>query len=261
MEFYSKSKPNLILPQIEKTVYKIVKKASTNTTISEKITDHIYNLYKMYVEEHKVITFIILAATVFLIYRYYKNIEDKEINKDKESFTSDNYDQQFVSQDLTQNPHPYQDQSQIKIQTDLVDSLRYDTQPHFDRLHSVRDQAQHVNYPPDPLPINLPNQGIVYKRSIYPEPNVSDGLYLNSPNYNYNNVYEQPTRSYYTGVYNTYDKAQDTTIQNPLGFRTDFNSSTGDFVRQMTDANSNNLTDYQTVLDNTYNELNRYSQL
>ena len=126
--------------------------------------------------------------------------------------------------------------------------LRYDTQPSFNRLYSVDQQKEPVNYPPSPLPINIPDLGIVYTKDLYGYPKPFPNL--NSPNYNYNNVYTNPQLAYYNGTYNTYKNAQDTNIINPLGYPTNFNTSTGDFINHMTNANKQNIVDYQTILDN-----------
>lgn len=234
-EFYSKSKPSLVVPRIEKTVYKIVKKSSNNKTISEQISHKMYELYQTYIQEHKFLAAIIFSAIVFLIYRYYKTKEDKEGNDKEEGFNSDEY-------------NVYKD-----IKDYQTSHLRYDTQPHFDRLQSVKDQAEPVNYPPDPLPVNIPGSGIIYRRNIYDDPKPYP--YLNTPKYDYNNVYNNKSLSYYNGTYNPYYKAQDTTIPNPLGHLNNFNTSTGDFVTQMTNANTQNILDYQTILDNTQGNL------
>ena len=73
------------------------------------------------------------------------------------------------------------------ITRSITDHLKYDTQPSFDRLQSIDGQQEHVNYPPDPLPINISGDEIVYTRNIYDEPKQFPTL--NSPKYDYDNVY------------------------------------------------------------------------
>ena len=133
------------------------------------------------------------------------------------------------------------------IKNTLTKHLMYDTQPSFDRLQSVKGQEEKVYYPPDPLPINIDGK-LVYTRNLYKDPNRFP--ILNTSKYNYNNVYTDPSLSYYTGTSNVYKNAQDTNIINPLGFSNKFNTTTGNFVNQMTDKNKQNILNYQTVIDN-----------
>jgi len=227
MEFYSRSKPNLIAPKLKKTIYKIMKDNSKNKTISEKISNLLYEFYKSYIYENKVLILIIFLIIIFLMYRYYNR---------KEKFAND--DDYDVLKDIMgpQTSH-----------------LRYDTQPYFNNLKSVEDQQQSVNYPPDPLPVNIPDKGIVYTRNLYDDPDPYPKI--NTANYDYDNVYKNKSLSYYNGTHNTYNNAQDTNIINPLGYLNNFNTSTGDFVGQMTDENTKNILDYQSILDNNQSAL------
>jgi hypothetical protein len=233
MEFYSKSRPNLILPEFKKSVYKLVKKNSTNSTISEKISNMMYEFYKSYIESNRVMVTVIILVVIFLLYRYY-NKEDQQ-NK-KEQFTPEEY--KILDQ----------------IQSSQTAHLRYDKQPSFNPLYPVNPQHEKVYYPPDPLPINIPKSGIVYARNLYEDPSNFENL--NPPNYDYNSVYDNSSRSYYNGTYNTYKNAQDTNIINPYGYLNNFNTSTGDFIGQSTYANQKNLVDYQSILDNVNGNLN-----
>lgn len=230
MDFYSNSKPNLIGPKVKNSVNDIVNKNTNNSTISDTISSMLTYFYKNYISDNKFvfITFIIFA--IFLLYRYY----NKE-SKDVENFTED--EQKIIDE----------------IFNDQTDHLRYDSQPSFNSLLSVNDQSQPVNYPPMPIPVNIPDKGIVHTKNLYEYSKPFETL--NNPSYDYNNVYTHPSRSYYTGTYNTYDNAKDTNIINPLGHLNNFNTSTGDFVGQMTDANQQNILDYQTILDNTQGQL------
>jgi hypothetical protein len=122
----------------------------------------------------------------------------------------------------------------------------------FNPLYSVNEQREEVYYPPDPLPVNLPNKGIVFTRKMYEEPNEYTGI--NTLDYDYTNVYKNPN-SYYSGTFNTYNDAKDTKIINPFGYSNNFNTNSGKFVSDMTRNNKNNITEYQTVLDNTHGNL------
>lgn len=233
MEFYSKSQPNLILPKMKKTVYKIIKKAPNHLTVSEKVSNMMSEYYNSYIEPNKVVIFIALIIVLFLVYRYYNRTNTKD---SVEKFSSDEYN---LLKDITDTQTAH---------------LRYDSQPTLNPLLPISIQQEPVYYPPDPLPVNIPDAGTVYTRNIYEDP----GPYppLNMPiDYDYNNVYKNSSRSYYNGTYNTYQNAQDTDIINPYGYLNNFNTSTGDFIGQMTEANNQNLTDYQSILDNTQGNL------
>ncbi len=222
MEFYSRSKPNLINNDIKKKVYNIIKKKTTSKyTISEKISNLMSYMYKHFIQENRGIVILIVIISLFLVYRYYNKSPRKE-----------NYVNSTVLDDITNT---------------ITRHLKYDTQPSFDRLQSVDHQVEKVNYPPDPLPINLSGDKVVLAKDLYKTDKFPT---LNSPKYDYNNVYTDPSRSYYAGTYNTYEQAQDTNILNPYGYPNDFNTSTGKFVTQMTDKNQQNVINFQNVIDN-----------
>lgn len=245
MQFYSNSKPNLVGQKIKKSVYKIMKKKSDNITISDKISNMMSSFYNNYIKENKPITFFLLFTIIFLMYRYYNKKRDDEIKKimNNENFRYDGVEDKIMN----------------GILKDQTSHLKYDTQPTVDRLQSVNTQAEKVYYTPDPIRIDLPStekQGpknedrvnTVYARNIYADPRPFQNL--NIPDYNYNNVYLNPQRSYYTGTFNPYENAQDTNIVNPFGFSTKFNTTTGNFIGGMTQANKQNVIDYQSILDN-----------
>jgi hypothetical protein len=229
MEFFSNSKPDLVGPKVRKSVYNIMKTDVTNATISDKISLMLTDFYKDYISENKTIFIIVVLIVLFLLYRYYN--KEKQKNKDyTEKFTID-------EQNIIDN-----------IMNDQTSHLKLDTQPSFNNLQSVNDQHEDINYPPMPIPLNIPNKGIVYTKNPYTYP--SPPTNLNNPNYDYNDVYKNKSRSYYSGTHNPYKNAQDTDIVNPYGWSNRFNTDTGAFITNMTDANNQNIIDYQTVLDN-----------
>ena len=218
MQFFSKQTPNLINDTIKKQVHKIIKKKTISKyTISEKISHLMSYMYEHCIQKNLGLVIIITIITLFLIYRYYNK------SPRSERYTS-------IVDDITST---------------ITKHLKYDTQPSFDSLKSVSEQKEKVNYPPEPLPINLDGT-VTLQKDLYP---TQEFPILNTPNYNYNNVYEYPSRNYYTGVYNPYQNAQDTNIVNPLGYPNDFNSKTGEFVGQMTDYNKQNMINYQNIID------------
>lgn len=247
MEFYSNSKPNLIGTKINRTVYKIMKKEHSGGTISDKISNVIVSVYNKFISPNKFIVGIIIFTILFLVYRYYskENKENKE-NKDKELEEFD--DQLRIMEEGQLNNNIINE-----IMNEQTKHLTYDEQPSFNPLYSTQEQPNKVYYPPDPLPVNIPGTGITYTRSLYGQPKPFPGL--NAPNYNYSNVYTNPSLSYYSGTYNTYHNAQDTDIINPLGYPTNFNTSTGEYMDQMTSANKQNIVDYQNILQNMNQDL------
>ncbi len=237
MDFYSNTRPNLVGPRIKHTVYKIIKKKSNGSTISDKVSNSMSSIYTAYIGNNKLVAVVVIGLLLFFVYRYYKKQQEKKDGSEetKERFSND---EKKIIEEIMNNQTKH---------------LKYDTQATLNPLYSVDSQQEPVNYPPDPLPVNLPNNGIVYTRSLYDYPKNFPAM--NTPNYDYDNVYSNPSRSHYTGTYNTYEGAQDTDIINPLGFPTNFNSTTGDFIGQMTNANTQNITDYQSILDNMQGNL------
>lgn len=237
-EFYYDKHPNLVGPIMKTTICKIVKKPKINNTVSDKISSYISEVYNGYISENKIIIFIILAFVVFLIYKYYNKTPKKEIDekeKQKELFTNEEYN-------LLKEIEDYQ-----------TKHLLYDNPPSMNPTMDPALQEDDVFYPPDPLPIRLPELGIVETRNIYPDPPSFQPL--NNINYDYNNVYNNVSRSYNTGTYNTYQNAQDTNITNPYGWSNNFNTNTGNFVGPMTNMNMQSLGQYQAVKDNTTQNL------
>lgn len=231
MDFFSNSKPDLVGPKVKKSVFKIIKMGgNVNSTISDKISSIFESLYKDYISEYKLIFVIIVFIIIFLLYRYYNKEKADKIKKE-EKFSAD--EQRIINQ----------------IMNEQTADIKYDTQPSFNPLYSVNEQQQdNVNYPPEELPVNVPGKGIIFTKNLY---NNYPAAYpnLEVPNYDYNAVYKYPSRSYYSGTYDTYKNAQDTNIINPFGWSNNFNSNTGAFVSGMTDANKQNVLDYQTMLD------------
>jgi hypothetical protein len=131
-------------------------------------------------------------------------------------------------------------------------------QPSFNRLIPVNQQAQYVNYPPGPALINIPGVGTVDGKQYYPYPKQYQNL--NAPQVNYDTVYNNKSLSYYSGTVSPYIDNQHGMnnvgqIVNPYGWPTNFNETTGNFVDQMTEANKQNVMDYQTLIDNLNNNL------
>nr|QBK88605.1 MAG: hypothetical protein LCMiAC01_02820 [Mimivirus LCMiAC01] len=236
MAFYSGSKPNLISKKLKNKVYKIIQnKPENKNTISEKIFSYISDIYNSYIKEHKILFFAIVIVAMFLIYRYCNRS-----GSSRETYISEpgyNSDLKSLSK-------------LIKKQTD---HLRYNTQPSFNRLTSVGDQIVDVNYPPDPIPMNIAGRLLPMKNPLqHPHkfPIMNTAKHTDT-------AYRYPSRSHYNGTYNTYQNAQDTDIQNPLGFSNNFNTTTGEFIKYMTDKNKQNIMNYQIGIDKENDDLKR----
>lgn len=240
MEFYYDKHPNLIGPIMKTTVCKIIKQPQINNTISDKISSYLSDFYNEYITNNKALVILILVFIGFLIYRYY--------NK-KESFKTEkieNIKENFV------DPISQRDSNLLKeLEKYQTQHLEFDNPPSMNPLYPPKDQNQNdiIHYPPDKLPIRLnPDEGLVMRRNIYPNP--PPFTQLNSPgNYDYNNVYTNEDRNYYSGTYDTYVNAQNTPIQNPFNWSNEFNTNTGNFVSPMTQRNMQNLKEYQAQQD------------
>lgn len=235
---------NLIGRSIKKEVHKIISKKTGGGTISDGISSTVSDFYNKCIKNNFLVVLVLGTVTIMLVYRYYNKkskVDDSKSEKKEEiieedsvgRFTKEEYD---IMKD---------------IMVDQTKHLKYDEQPSFDRLQSVNSQQEHVNYPPSPIPLNVPGQGLIEPKYDY-SPQYTN---LNNPTYDYNNVYQYPDRSYYHGTLNTYQNAQDTDITNPLGFSNQFNTTTGDFIGGMTSANKDNVVEYQKMLANMRNEL------
>lgn len=237
MDFYSGKQPNLIGPIMKSTVCKIMQKPAVNNTVSDKITTYLSELYKDYIADNKIIILIIVIFVAFLVYRYYnaKTKTKKISNVDsKEFFSSEAQKRKNLLEEL----QDYQ-----------ISHLKYDNPPAMNPLDSPDDDKDDIYYPPDPLPINIPGTGFVYTRNIYDQPKPYTSF--NHVDYDYNNVYTNPSRSYYSGTYDTYQNARDTNIINPYDWSNNFNTNTGNFVSPMANMNNQVTADYQSILDNT----------
>lgn len=253
MQYYSGKEPNLVGTAFTNTVNKIMKKKHGGT-ISDNISMSFTNFYNNYISDNLFLILLIILFIILLVYRYYyvqttrkEKPEQKEDNLDKEL---------FGNQSTNENVEKFhnQDYNLIRDITETQTShLKYDPQPSFNPIYPVNQQKEQVYYPPDPLPINIPESGIVYTRDIYQEPkNYSP---LNSTNYDYFNVYTNPTRSYYAGTENTYKEPAGTDIVNALGFSTDFNGDTAKFIYPVTELNKKSVVDLEKIIDQNNNNL------
>lgn len=235
MDFFSGKTPDLIGPTMKTTLTDIINKPKVGGyTVSEKVTSSITNFYMDYINDYKFVIVCIILIIVCLVFRYkYKN---------KEGFSNDVKDIKLVKKKKDVPP------------PDLIEEVNnlqfyYDGHLYMNPTQAIDQQENQtqVLYPADPLPINISPDQKIFTRNIYenPQPDVP----LNNPDYDYNDVYKYPN-NYYSGAYNTYKNAQDTTIENPKGFSNKFNTTMGNFVGPMTNMNMQSVYAYQTINDN-----------
>lgn len=237
--FRTTYQPNLIAGKIKQSVSDVVSKKVTSASISDRVYEITVNLYDTFIKDWILIVIVLVAIVYMLVSRYYDTDEKGEPIKDisKEPFSGE------------------EKEIMDRIMRGQTKHLMYDEQPHFDRLHGVNQQQQYVNYPGQTLPVNLPGVEQTYSHNYFNNDYPAQYENLNNPNYDYSNVYSYPERTYYNGTLNTYQDAQDTNINNPLGFSNNFNTTTGSFISGMTGANKNNLLDYQQILDGMNKDL------
>jgi len=232
MEFFSGSKPNLVSNKlIHKFNKTVVAEPATGKTISEKVFTFTSYIYNNYIKEHKYLWLLVVVIAIFLGYRYY----NRSNKSNKENYTC--------------NANVIDE-----VEEAILNKLKFNKQPSFNPLKSVDDQKdkEPVNYPPEPIPIRT--NGAIEEKTFNPY-DVKPLSRMETPKYNYNNVYEEPSRNYYDGTYNTYKNAKDTTIVNPLGFSNKFNTTTGAFIGEMTNNNKHNVFDYQKILNDNRNNM------
>lgn len=247
MEFYTNSRPNLISTRVRKKV-KILANTYTNSnkninggTINSSFDDFLQSLYKNYIEPNKIILVFIISVTLFAWYR----IKQKKLEREKEGRENEAILEQFVDDE----PGNLQ-----QIIYDQTRNIKYKEQPTLNPLFPVDNQyTEEVNYPPTAIPMNLDGQGLsMVQNNAYPRepfPTMID------PKDNYDYPYTSDTRNYYSGMNNSYKNAQDTTIQNPLGFSNNFNTSTGAFIGQNVDLNQNAFQNYNQHQQDTHADL------
>lgn len=234
MNYYSGKQPNIIPNRVKTSIDKIIEVNDINgTTISEKVMEFVSNIYNNYIAEYKLVVFVLLALVIFLIYRYY--------NRKENYATLSDLDVHMGTQ-----------------------KLMYNEQPHFNPLYSTelqqKDPKNKVYYPPEKLPVLIDGK-IHYTRDLYPPNRLKpETKFINTDDYNYNNVYDHNSRSYYTGTYNTYQHPHDTDIENPPGYPHHFNTDTANFIGPATEANRMNVQEYENIIQKMNDDFNIYKK-
>jgi len=153
--------------------------------------------------------------------------------------------------------------NKIKNQTS---HLLINNQPTFNPLYPIntKEPNSNINYLPDYIPI-YSNGRVIYepnkeklniingknlncgKKSCDVDVDKSYGVGVNKYsglNDGLNNLYKNPSLSYYTGLTNSYSNVKDMDDVNQLGYSNAFNSSTGSFVNSMIHMNKRNVNNY-----------------
>ncbi len=238
MEFYSKSKPNLIVPEVKETVHKIIKHSPNNLTVSEKVSKMMYDFYKTFIEANKFIFLFFIIVTVFLLYRYYNKKSNNTSKEKKEGFKDITEYKNIDIDTLNKSLESLDQERTIEEQQ---------TYPSFNPTQKTECQVAQVL--PDPMPMpninGQPWNGIRQDQGNYQT--------IQTPFYDPNAVHG-PTRSYYTGLTNTYKYAQDPNIPNPL-YNNNLNSQQGNFISGMVNQNRNNIVNYEQMIKNMNNSL------
>jgi hypothetical protein len=252
MDFFSGKNPDLIGPTMRTTLNDIINKPKiSNSTISEKIMGTLSTIYTDYIHDNLFIIFIIIIMAICLVYRYKNKKNNGDDDDNKEDFVPNKCSKREKDVDLIEQIKNYN--------FEYEDIPRAWSPPSGDirmnPLEGIGEKQTYQTdkvYPPDTMPVNVAGDK-VFVRNLYGTP-IGDQP-LNFPDYDYDNVYKSKSRSYYAGAYNTYQNAQDTSIENPYSWSNKFNTTTGNFVGGMTNLNLQSITDYQTIIDNTESNL------
>lgn len=228
MEFYSNTKPQLISLKLRRDLNRPTGNQINSHIINDNITTFIMYIYKEYVEPNFILLVIISFISFILYHRYLETQKQKN--------------EQFNEIEEVEDILDKLDEESKQVSNPGIQNL-----PTFNPLYSTQSQQQyHTN-----LDVNSDRQN-QYNTHLQEQPNPIGNLY--DFNYNYNNVYENPTRNYYSGNVNTYQNAQDSSIPNPHGYVTNYNTSTNDFGSYSTKQNNNTVEDYNDIITKMNND-------
>ena len=224
MDYYSRTRPNLISSKIRGDIDKLVTRDPIETNnINDNITKYIMKFYSDYIKPNAMLLFIITVISGVLYYRY----REKK-NKERE---------------------------------ELIDDLEYLIRSHeekekegrgrkeeFNPLYPIKQQNTTIQYLPNGVPVNNGGETINFYNQQYNSANTNTGM--PNFNYNYNNVYQRPSRSYYSGTQNPYQRTDGymENGQNIPGYPTTFNADMDRYIKYMTGKN-NEAVDYQKMME------------
>jgi hypothetical protein len=245
MDFYSKSKPDLLANNIKKTFNSVSQNKIYNTNpISDKLTDSIIYFLKEYIEPNKLIIIIIVSVVSYLYYCYDNKLKNKKLNPKREP---------FVNGELRK--------LNKRIDASL-EHLPQNKQFTLNPLFPVRNQESNINYIPDNFKFNVNNQFIQPSHEPLTNKQLNPSQMID-PNYNYmtnNQTNHNDARNSYSIP--NYQNHQDTTIENPYGFDNKFVSSDENYINQNSYHNINaimtNQNQNQQYEQNMINNQNQY---
>jgi hypothetical protein len=224
MEFYSGIKPNLINNDILESIEKITNFKDKDTQFGGE------SFYESTIKPNMFAFILVGLFILFLAYKYYEkknSSNDYEEEDEIEDFDED-IDNVFGSNNGS-------DESEIVIQPESVQFLRQT----FNPSQTIHTQTSNINYLPDNVPVQINGVATSYD-NLNPH-------YI--PDINMPPIYPpRQDRDRYTGWYNTYATAQDTSINNPLGFPNDFNTSTANAVGNMSCHNKNMIDETAKIM-------------
>lgn len=231
MEFYSNTKPQLTNFKLQKDIYKVDSNPRNYCIVNDNITNLIVNMYKNYIEPNFLLILMISIICFILYQRYTETKKNKSEQFNEKTDVDDILDKLNEENNRIINPG--------------IGNI-----PTLNPLNSIESQ-QAKNFPIN-VPINITGDNLSYPNVQTPQQSVGN---MYDFNYNYNNVHENPSRNYYSGNVNTYQNAQDTTIQNPYGYLQNYNTSTNDFGKYATENNNDAIINYNEILNTTNNNL------
>jgi len=248
MNSFPNPKPNLVDVNITQNIKNIISQNVKKHTLLDKLCIYIYQIYHNYFKPNKFLIIITVSIVLFLYYRYdMKKRNDLKNRKRRKSTINEDFSDDVISLENNISPEVFK-----SITQDQTAHLQHNNQPHYNPAYPINTQEMYVNYPPGPISLNIDGDIKYARNSNNPRQPINQ---LYAPPVNFFNAYEQPSYEYYTGTENPYEKSQDTLLENPLGFPTDFNTTTGNFMCGMTEINKKNIADYKEIVEKERQQL------
>lgn len=85
MTYYSKTLPNLVNPEIDKYLEKIINADVDKLTFSDNVTNYLIFFYNSYIYKYLFVIILIIFMIICLIHRYYTNLENNKKYNNKNS--------------------------------------------------------------------------------------------------------------------------------------------------------------------------------
>jgi hypothetical protein len=239
-DYFSGYEPDLVNKKVMKNFKFVINNAYKSSPIVPENTpvyDHWCFFYSEYIQPNNILILLLFIFVLFLLYRYI--MKDDFIEYENKNETMSN----IVIGDHVLRKH--------FDETNNVTNIDYDNQPSnisdqscdynitnnvptFNPYYPTNEQTSYVNYLPNNVPLNINGKYKTYY-DVNPRKKYRKLKKINDDSdYNDNNIE-------YTGTYNTYNNSQDPALPNSIGLIADYNTTTDNAVRSMTDANRRNL--------------------